>query len=82
MHGQIRPLHGRVARLRSLLACTLPTSSNPSLDKYSSVNLVARKFQVPQIFVWILWLQADLPENKAKTVHPELLKFKLEKQAR
>jgi hypothetical protein len=26
--------------------------------------------------------QAELPENKARTVHPELLKFKLEKRAR
>jgi hypothetical protein len=27
-------------------------------------------------------IQADLPENKAKIVHPELVRFKLEKQAR
>jgi hypothetical protein len=27
-------------------------------------------------------LQADLSENKAKKVHPELRKFQLEKQAR
>jgi hypothetical protein len=27
-------------------------------------------------------VQADLPENKAKTVHPELVKFQLEKKAR
>lgn len=26
--------------------------------------------------------QADLPENKAKTVHPELVKFQLEKKAK
>jgi hypothetical protein len=32
--------------------------------------------------VWLLLLQADLPENKAKTVHPELVKFQLEKKAR
>jgi hypothetical protein len=26
--------------------------------------------------------QADLPENKAKTMHPELVKFQLEKKAK
>jgi hypothetical protein len=42
---------------------------------------------VPKASVWhvCLWVpppQADLAENKAKKVHPELRKFQLEKQAR